>query len=272
MTFGTAPFGISPFGGAGSAISIARAWATSTRTVRVITSAPAAAVDPFNLGDALNPRTWIVTRLDISQDYTPIAVRHMGGLTAFEVTTLETFGSHGINHRVASTELRAASLALITAPYQAIFDGVDDVDGVTVGPRRRPRVRDLANPLRTNPLTGDVLSAIQTQAGNYRGEVDAAVVYKGILRRLTTERGSMRDLPSYGVSYRSKVLVPQGGDLTALTVEVERQVMREPGVRKVRCNISVPGRGVVLTQITAGIVGGQLSFAVRRNSDGTFEV
>lgn len=272
MTFGAAPFGTSPFGGAGSAISIARAWATSTRTVRVITSAAAAAVDPFNLGDALNPRTWILTRLDISQDYTPIAVRHMGGLVAFEVTTLETFGSHGISHRIASTALRSASGALITAPYQALFDGVDDVDGLTVGPRRRPRVRDLANPLRQNPLTGDVLSAIQTQAGNYRGEVDAAVTYKGIIRRLTTERGSMRDLPNYGVGYRSKVLVPMGGDLTALTVEVERQVMREPGVKKVRCSISVPGSGVVLTRITAGIVGGQLSFAVRRNNDGTFEV
>lgn len=271
MTYGvTTLYGGPTFGGLAGAISIASAWATSTRSIQVNTDSAAAAVDSFNAGDALNPATWLVMRLDASVDLTPIFVRHLGGGTAFEVTTLEEMGSAMVTHQIGSTTLRSAPGALITSPYAAQFPGVTtSLDRVDLA-RRRPMIRDFANPYRGNDLTGDVVSAIQTAGGNYAGEVDAAVTRKVIIRCITTERGSIRHLPGFGIGLRSKQLLPAGGDRETLRTEIEAQVKRLRGVVKVRAAVDVFSRGVVRVQVLARLTGAQLTVAVQRDTSGRF--
>lgn len=268
MTFGTAGWGSSSWGGGSTSISIAHAWATSTRTILVETSSAARAVDPFDDGDALNPLTWVVTRLDAMINLTPIFVQPAGGWTMFSVTTMEELGSSAVLHRIGSTTLLAATGALVTAPYQATFKGVtlslDPVQAVT----RRPRVRDLRNPFRANTATGDVVSAILTAGGDYQTEVDAAVVRKGLVRRLTTPRGAIRHLPNYGIGFQPKSQIPMGGAREALRVEIETQAKQEPGVKAARADVSLYSGGVALIRVRARMVAAQLEVSVRRNPDG----
>jgi hypothetical protein len=270
VTFGISPYGIGSYGGAVTTISIARAWAMSTRTVRVETSAPARSGDPFDAGDALNPSTWQIDRLDVLAPLTPIYVTHISGQTAFEVTIMEPLGSHLVQHRIGSATLMSTSGALITAPYQALFQGVvASIDRVAQA-RRRPLIRDLANPFRGDPNTGNVESSILVSGGNYVAEEDAPVVRKGIVRRITTERGAIRHLPGYGIGFRVKELVPTGGARDALRAEIERQVLQEPGVRQVRAGVDLYASGVVLIRVQARMTAAQLAVAVRRDTDGQF--
>lgn len=268
MTFGTAGWGTSSWGGGSGAISIARAWATSTRTILVETSSAARAADPFDDGDALNPTTWVVTRLDAMTNLTPIFVQPAGGWTMFAVTVMEELGSAAVQHRIGSTTLLSATGALVTAPYQATFQGVTAATDAVQGVTRRPRVRDLRNPFRGEGRTGDVVSAILTAGGDYQTEVDAAVVRKGLVRRLTTPRGAIRHLPNYGIGFQPKALIPMGGAREALRVEIETQAKQEPGVKAARADVSIYSGGVALIRVRARMVAAQLEVSVRRNSDG----
>lgn len=271
MSYGTGPYGFgAPYGGAMGTTTIARAWATSTRTIHVETSAPARAVDSFDAGDALNPLTWLVNRTDTMEAFTPINVTADSSAMAFEVEILEPLASHNVVHRIGSTTLLSASGAVLTAPYQALFTGMV----VTIDPigsiRRRPLVRDLANPSRGNPLTGAPVSAILISGGDFAGEIDAAVTRKGLLRRLTTPKGSIRGLPNYGVTYSVKQPFPTGGDREALRVDLEKQSLQEPGVKKAKATITASPGGVFLIRITAKMVGAQLNIALRRDASGNF--
>ena len=269
MTFGLSPFGLSPFGGGSDPVSVASAWALSTRSICVNVTAVARALDAFDAGDALNPSTWIVTRLDAMTNLTPLYVQRLSS-TSFEVTVMEELGSHMVEHRIGSTTLISAMGSLITMPYQATFMGVAVAIDTVGAVRRRPLVRDLANPYRSNALTGQVASAILTSGGDYETEVDAAVVRKGLLRRLTTPRGSIRALPNYGIGFAVKSLLPNGGDREALRVEVENPARQEPGVKKARATIRIVSRGVVSVRVDARMSSAQLAVTVRRDSDGNF--
>lgn len=265
----TTPFGGATFGGMAGAIAIAAAWATSTRTIVVTTSSPAAAVDSFNVGDALNPATWQVLRIDASISLTPILVRALAA-DAFEVTLLEDMGSAMVTHQIGSATLRSAPGALITAPYAAQFPGLTvSLDRVDLA-KRRPMLRDFANPYRGDGRTGTLVSAVLTSGGNYVGEVDAAVTRKGIIRRITTERGSIRHLPDFGIGLRSKQLLPAGGARDELRLEVEQQAKRQRGVVRVRASVDLFAGGIVRIGVVARMVGAQLTVAVQRDPSGKF--
>jgi hypothetical protein len=271
MSYGTAGYGTTPYGGAAGAITIARAWATSTRTIHVETTTPAKADDPLDPGDALNPATWLVNRLDTMAAFTPSEVMAAGGDgLSFDVTILESLASHLVSHRIGSTTLLSQLGALITNPYQATFTGmvytIDPIEAV----QRRPIVRDLANPPRGNPLTGEPVSAILVSGGNYVGEIDKAVVKKGIIRRLTTPIGSIRHLPNYGIRYTIKGEFPSGGDREALRVAIEKQCLQEPGVDRVRAVIAALGAGTFRIGVAASMIGGLVTVAVKRESSGRF--
>lgn len=272
MSYGTSGYGTGSYGGVATAISIARAWATSTRTIHVETSTVARAEDPLDAGDALNPATWLINRLDTMAAFTPSdVVMSGGGGTQFEVTIMENLADHLVSHRIGSTTLLSAIGALITDPYQAVFPGmvytIDPIEAV----QRRPIVRDLANPPRGNDLTGEPVGAILTSGGNYVGEINAAVVKKGIIRRLTTPLGSIRHLPNYGVRYTIKGEFPSStGDQEALRVAIEKQVKQEPGVKKVRVVIASLGGGTFRIGVVASMIGGQVSTTIKRESSGRF--
>ena len=268
MTFGTTPWGSGGFGGGSTAITVARAWATSTRTILVETSAAARAEDPFDDGDALNPTTWDVMRLDNGAEFTPIFVQPAGGLSMFTVTIMEVMGGDAVVHRIGSLTLLAATGALVTAPYQATFKGVVAAGTPVQLARPRPRVRDLRNPYRADPQTGDVTTRVLTAGGDYQTEIDAAVVRKGLVRRLTTPRGAIRHLPGYGLGFQPKSLIPMGGQREALRTEIETQAKQEPGVVRARADVSVFAAGMLI-RVRARMVAAQLEVSLQRSADGT---
>ena len=272
MSYGVQPYGVTPFGGGYTTIAIRRAWAGATHVVRVELTAPALASDGFNDGDALNPSTWEIRRLDTNQRLTPIFVTraNVAG-SAFDIRLMEPLGSHMVTHRSSSYVLLAPNGATITAPHVFDFPGVvRSVDPVTAA-RRRPLVRDLANPFRLDQATGTAQAAIVVDAtGDYATETDVAVVRKGILRRVTTPRGALRDYPTYGIGFQPKSIVPQGGDIAALIAEIERQVMQEPGVKKARAGVDIIGGDVARIRIRARMIGDQLEVTVHRAPDGSF--
>lgn len=272
MSYGFTPYGLSPYGGMSTSITIVRAWATATHVVRVEVSSPARASDGFDDGDALNPRTWLIKRLDTGQVFTPIYVTKANAQgTAFEIRTIEPFGSHFVMHRISTFTLLGSNGMTITAPYEFDFPGaVRTIDPVKAA-RRRPLVRDLANPFRVDQRTGTQQSAIIVDSDrDYAAETDARVVYKGILRRITTARDSIRGLKGYGLTFITKATVPQGGDIDALNAEVESQARQEPGVKRCRAGVEILGADVTRIRVRARLVGAQIEVSARRAADGSF--
>ena len=66
LGWGLDPYGLGPYGsaGAGVGINLVAAFATSTNDVEVELSGEPTHSSPGNTGDALNPNTWMVQRLD----------------------------------------------------------------------------------------------------------------------------------------------------------------------------------------------------------------
>lgn len=270
MTYGIIPYGFGGYGGATATISLAGAWALSTNEVQVETTSAALANDSFDEGDALNPTTWTISLVDPTIRFTPIYVRRVPGTNRFIIRTLEALGSHLVTHQISSFTLHGAMGALIVAPYTAQFLGlVSSIDPV-IAARRRPLVRDLANPFRVSQQTSDPVSAILMDAnGDYATEEDIAVARKGILRRITTPKGSIRHLPGYGFGFAEKALIPYGGDRTAIRIEIERQVLQEPGIKQVRAAFDVLAADISRIRVRARMSGAQLEVTARRMSDGT---
>lgn len=272
--FGLGPYGTSGFGGGGSSLSILRAWAISTHGVHVELTAPARAIDAFDIGDALNPITWTVTRLDTGDPLTVIGVAQSedASATKFDLTTLEPLGDATISHRVESVELLAADGSLIVAPYNADFPGV--TEGLAVEPNlvRRQRWRDLANPATVDGANGHLVGSIVIGSdGDYDTEEGEAVARKMVMRRITTPRGAFRHLPNFGVGFLIKEPLPGGGDLSKLSKEVEDQVMAEPDIAAARAEVRILAANVILIRVRAKMANGvAFSVGVRRGGDGTF--
>jgi hypothetical protein len=272
VSYGVLPYGTTSYGGGATTISIRRAWAIATHVVRIELTSPARASDGFDDGDALNPGTWKIERLDTSQVLTPIFVSRANAQgTAFDIRLIEPLGSHLVSHRISTYNLLASNGATITSPYTFEFPGVvRTIDPVSAA-RRRPLVRDLANPMRYNSTGDTPVTAIMVGTdGDYLAETDVRVVRKGILRRVSTPRGMFRNYPDYGIGFLPKSMVPSGGDLAAINSEIERQVMQEPGVKAVRAGVDVVGGDIARIRIRARMVGAQLEVTVRRAPDGSF--
>lgn len=272
MTFGTGGYGVTPYGGSSSGVSIDFAWPTSTRSVRVQMTGPVLALDAFGAGDALNPSTWTVTRLDSDAAFTILACRADAGGDAIDLDLLEELGAETVTHRIETATLKSAGGALIVAPRSTDFPGLAEANAAEPARVRRSRWRDLANPVRIDDTYARFVGTIQlTKGGDYSTEEDRAVVEKGVFRRVFTPRSGFRHLPRYGLGLAVKQPVPLGGDRLALEAECERQAMQEPDVVAATASYQVLGQGVVVL-IIRGRTSSGISFTVgaRRTPDGRF--
>lgn len=274
MGFGTSAYGSSAYGGGGGALSVDRAWAISTHGVRIELTAPARAISAFDIGDALNPITWAVARLDLPEYLTVIGVAMAddASATKFDLTILEQLGDTTVIHRAGSTELLAADGSLITNPYAADFKGLTEGSATEPIQVRRHRWRDLANPVRVDGANGHLVGSIVIGSDNdYDTEEGEAVARKMVVRRITTPRGAFKHAPNFGVGFLIKEPVPRGGDLAKATREVEDQVLQEPDISAARAEVSILDANVVLVRVRAKMANGvTFSVGVRRNADGTF--
>jgi hypothetical protein len=255
LGWGLDPFGITPYGSneAGVGIHVLSAVAIATNEVQVNLSGDVLASSSSGIGDALNPTTWLIQRLDNGEIFTPVEVVQLSP-TSFGIFTLEPFGPASVQHQVSSSTLLDQSGNLIVPPRSAKFAGVVDLN--TVGnaallANRRVASTDLANvqsPNNVESLIGGTL--LIDASGDYTTVTGVELVKKLILRRLTTRPGGFFHLPAYGIGLKVKEKIPIT-DLPKLKAEIERQTLLEPEVDTVAATVSQDVSGA-LTVIVKG--------------------
>jgi hypothetical protein len=247
--------GILPYGDAAAGIGAAlgSAKAISTREVRVQVTNLVQDNSPFLAGDALNPNTWTIQRLDTAAFLNVVSVTQTGTYE-YTLLTLEEFGPVAVTHRVSSSTLLDASGALLVSPRQQDYLGLLDAGKVsleaTLASQRRG-ARDLANP----QAPGDGVSAgtLQIKAdGDYALEAGRALLQKLILRRLMSSPGDFFHIPEYGVGLRVKEPIP-ASDLGRLKSSIEKQVLREPEISQASATVSLSSAGVLTVTVRARV-------------------
>lgn len=243
-------FGLLPYGDAAGSIGISlkAASVVSTRQVEVEVSNLAQDDSPFLAGDALNPSTWLVQRLDSLVFLNVVSVTQTGTYK-YTLLCLEEFGPVGVTHRVSSTTLKDQSGNAIVSPRQADFLGITDAAKDTVEDRlatRRMAAVDIANP--QVPKEPFFAGTLQLGAdGDYLLESGTQLIRKLWLRRLVTQKGDFFHLPDYGVGIRVKEPIPVA-NLGRLKTQIEEQLAREPEVESVTATVSMDSRGILTVQ------------------------
>lgn len=242
--WGTGAWGTGPWGGATPQppLAIENAVATSTKEVTVTLNRDPQEIAPTVPGDALNPATWIIQRLDTSAFFSVLAVTKVTDLE-YAIAVLEDFGSEKVTHRVSAPTLLDETGSPITSPNSADFLGVkytDRANQVADAARRANAIRDVANPPVPATKDGSVVGGtlVINSGGDYELETGAPLLKKLITRRLLTTRGAFFHLPDYGVGLGVKELLP-AADLIKLRGEILRQVRREPEVEDVGVTLAL---------------------------------
>ena len=250
--WGLDPYGIGPYGSGSIGLSsLKNALAISTREVQVGVNGLVQDNSPFFDGDALNPATWTIQRLD-TFDFLHVVQVTQVSPTVYTLMTLEEFGPASVEHRVSSTTLLDAAGFLLGAPRQADFLGILDEDKDSISSalaKRRVASRDFANPQTAN-LDSIGGTLILDGAGDYDTVTGADLVRKLITRRLMTTPGDFFHLPNYGLGLRMKEPLPTG-DLVKLKQQIEQQVSQEPEVEAVQASLSLASNGVLTVTVKA---------------------
>jgi len=217
---------------AGLGTSLQKALALSTNTIRVWLTAEPKHSSKDTVGDALNPSTWAVQRLDTT------AFFHVVGVVAYtplvyDVVVFEALGAVDVTHRVSSSTLEDVGGGLLRTPRHADFVGAASSAQSTSANRaatRRVASRDLYNYPADQGEAGVVGGTLQvTASGDYAEMMGADLLRKLIIRRLISIPGDFFHLPEYGVGLRGKEPTSLG-NLPKLKAEIERQVLLEPEV------------------------------------------
>jgi hypothetical protein len=241
LGWGLDPFGITPYGSTeiGVGVHVVSAVAISTHEVRIILSEPPLATSAVVPGDALNPATWLIQRLDTGFVFHAVEVEQFSP-TSFGVMTLEPFAPSNVLHQISSTTLLDTGGHVLVAPRQANFAGLVDFNTISNTARlaqRKVTSTDFAN----TPVSGTASTLIGGTmivdgSGDYKTVSGPALTRKLMLRRLTTKPSEFFHLPNYGVGLRVKEALPTT-DLTKLKALAEQQILQEPEVASV--NVSM---------------------------------
>lgn len=265
--YGIGGYGVSPYGGIGTGVTLSAAFALDTRTVRVTVVGVPKRSSPFATGDALNPATWALVNLATSKVYSVIQVTMVQDPDVFDVRVLENIGPITEQHRISSTTLQSTHNVTISAPTQIDFAGVlaealSTPDKVTAD--RGLATTDIDNP----PFARGVDPAgtlVITAGGDYALVDGQELVRKLVIRRLIAVPGDFFHMPSYGVGLRLKGIYTPS-DLVALKAEIERQVRQEPEVASVKASPRISnGTLSVSVEVTLAPTGQKLTVQARSN-------
>lgn len=226
---------------AGIGTSILAAVAISTNEVKVTLSGEPKHSSAFSSGDALNPNTWSIQRLDTTEFLHVIGVVPSNPLT-YIVSTIEPFGSVLVTHRISSSTLLDAAGFTLKPPRNANFLGVLDIS-VSTAELKATKKRAVSTDLYNAPAPKDDPSRyggtfIINASGDYQDMSGADLVRKLILRRLLSTPGDFFHLPAYGVGLRVKEPISIGS-LSSIKAEVERQVLRETEVETTQASLTL---------------------------------
>jgi hypothetical protein len=259
--FGIDLMGDTPYGGPtfATALAIQSTLALSTRSVRVTLTDEPLHMSSVGVGDALNPSTWTIRRLDTGAYFDIMDVSEYTS-TVFNLTVAQPFGSAFVNHEVTTSTLVDVSGTAMLQPTSAQFVGVIDVALSTPSERLATAgasVRDFANP-QTRRVSPDLVGGtlVVNSAGDYESVTGVELFKKLVIRRLTTKKREFFHLPDYGLDLKSKDLV-RAGDLAPLKTEIERQVGREPETEDVLASLILDSRGIVYATIKAKLRSGE---------------
>lgn len=227
--YGLGEWGLLEPWGTDPSLTMLSAVATTTHSVTVTLSQPVRSRSPISPGDAINPRTWTVTRVDTSESFVVIGVLKVTPrrYTLFLRTPLASWNRI---YKVRATELKSEAGILISSPYEVEFRGVLPTTALhePTGPY------DL--------LTTDIIGGgLQTnEGGGYNRIYGDDVIRKMVYRRLTTMPGSFFHLQpdEFGVGLKIKEVL-RGSSLPALKVKIDQELLREPGVLGVSTSLSM---------------------------------
>jgi hypothetical protein len=243
MTWGTGPWGFTPWGG-GASLALASALAVNTRTVRVTFTSPPRAQSERGPGDALNPASWAVTIPATGRVYDVLRIEARSAYV-YDVRVLELFERYGVTHRVDAAAVRSPADTVLMPPRALSFPGVV----ASVASRMEIGQYDIAQPpFDTDTQRGGVYQF--TSGGDHALEGGAALFYKLVVRRLVTPTGAYFHLTDYGVGFKVKEPTPLS-DLVVLKAWVERQVQAEPDTVSVNAELSLDADGVLSIAVRA---------------------
>lgn len=274
--WGKDQWGLESWGSAASLdpLAIESAVAINTKTVQVTLNREAQVIASTVAGDALNPATWVIQRLDTGFFFSVLSIVQISPLV-FNVSVLQDFGPSSVTHRILSTTLLASEGSPIAGPplNQADFAGLLSVAAKDERARANQRinaVQDVANP--PFPTVGDNTTIGGTlqidSSGDYRLESGAPLLRKLIIRRLTTPVGGFYHLPDYGVDLGVKKLLP-AANLIKLRADINRQVQREPEVETSDVQLELGSDNDLTVRVKALLSFGEpLDFSFTATSEG----
>jgi hypothetical protein len=247
--WGKAGYGVSSFGASMSgSVSMASALAISTREVDVVLTGGVMDNSPFVDGDALNPSTWNVQRLDTLEYLTVIGVTQVGTNT-YRLQTLLELGPASTGHLAMTASLRTAGGSLLGTPRQAAFLGLLDAAMASNTAKlatRKHAQRDYANAR----VTAEGSTLVVNAGGDYETVSGAELVKKLLLRRLTTKPGDFFHLPNYGLGLEEKEPL-RISDIGKLKTAIEAQALEEPEVESVSAEVTMSSNGVLTCRVRA---------------------
>jgi hypothetical protein len=254
--WGLDDFGLLPYGdasaGVGSALASARVF--STREVDVTVTHNVQDISPSFAGDALNPTTWMLQRLDSLAFFTITGVTQVGTFT-YRLQTFEQLGNFAVTHTVSSSTLKDVAGNVIGSPHSVNFLGLLDANlnsNQAKLAKRNATSTDYAN--AQIPGSPFFAGTLQIDAGgDYASVTGSALVSKLVLRRLTTKPGDFFHLPNYGLGLRVKEPVPQA-ELPKLKAAIENQVLREPEVDQAQASVTMDAAHNILTVKVAAVL------------------
>lgn len=252
MLWSTGRWGIGTWAGAGGALTVVNAVAIGTTIVRVTLSVQPQASLRSLQGDALNPWTWAVRRLDDYRQFTIGEIEQHSDLE-FDIHTFEEFGDFLTPHSVGSLSLKALNGAVISPPRSVTFAGVLAV--VTSTPAQslatmQRGVRDIANPQSATASATSLLGGVrQISGGDYVNQHGDDLLNKMVLRRLITQPNGFFHLIDWGIGVPEKqTLRPQ--DIPTLQKSMAQKFMSEQGVIGAKVTITIQAaQGIVFYTI-----------------------
>jgi hypothetical protein len=247
--WGSGPWGSSGWGGFGvstssvGTMSLVSADAISERQVQVLLSAPPLSNSTIAVGDALNPKTWSVKRLDSGAELVVLATR-MIGVQTVELYTLTKFAASLIQHRVDASNLLDASGAPIGLPDTVDFPGCK-LQPLTAIPQS---LSDFANTPISDTGFGGTLTV--GSSGDYLHDSGQLFLRKLVIRRLTTTPNEFFYLTGYGLGIRVKEPLREA-DVPKLQAAAQLQLMQEPEFSSVRVSVSLTANGTMFLGVAA---------------------
>lgn len=256
MSWGIEHWGWDSWGGVGDVAVQPAPTCTSERSVLVSLSSAPMQRSEVGSGDALNPRSWRVSRAGVQHIVMSVTRR---AADQFELHCLLVFDSW-LRDMLVEAALRDGTG--VPAPISSqLFSGCRRLRAAPAG---QP-MTDVANPFFRAGQPGDGL--VVRAGGDYDNESGEALLRKLIIRRLRTAPGGLFHLRDYGVGLHVKSPL-RISDLTQLRLLVEQQLKQEPEIAQLAVRMQLTVNGVLTCAVAARTVSGkQLTASVTANPD-----